>query len=58
MKNKNTKEEKKRLWEEMLKNNTEQNDFSKPIQYLVFKTIIDSPIMPDIKPIDENELNK
>jgi hypothetical protein len=61
MKNKITREEKKQLWEEILKNNTtqdEQNEFSKPIQDLIFNTIVDAPIMPDIKPIDDNELKK
>jgi hypothetical protein len=42
MKNKTTKEEKKLLWEEMLKNNTtqdEQNEFSKPIQDFIFNNL-------------------
>jgi hypothetical protein len=59
MKNKTIKEEKKQLWEEMLKNNStqdEQNEFSKPIQDFIFNTIVDAPIMPDIKLIDEDEL--
>lgn len=53
------KEEKKQLWEEMLKNNTtqdEQNEFSKPIHDFIFNTIVDVPIMLDIKPINEDKL--
>ena len=59
MKNKITREEKKQQWEKMLKNNTtqdEQNEFSKPIQDLIFNTIVDASVMPDIEPIDEDEL--
>ena len=59
MKKKITREEKKQLWEEMLKTDTtqdEQNEFSKPIQDLIFNTIVDAPIMPNIKVIDEDEL--
>lgn len=59
MKMKFRREEKKQLWEDILKNNTTQdelNEFSKPILDFIFNTIIDAPIMPDIKPINEDEL--
>lgn len=59
MKKEITREEKKQLWEEMLKNNTTQDElseFSKPIRDFIFNTIVDAPIMPDIKPIDEDKL--
>lgn len=50
-------EQKKELWESVIKNiETDGNEFEKPIRDFVFNAIVNAPVMPDLKPVDENLL--
>jgi len=62
MKNKKiTLKEKKKMWDKFINESTPQeykNEGTKIVQDFIFNTIVNAPIMPDLKPLNEDEINE